>query len=147
MTQTLYSEKPSKKAYICKVFYSIGIGIIFFIMLLIFTQSVKISFFVGIISFILSIPYELLLLNTFQYQLLEEGIYYKGGLFISKEKSVKYSKITDVTISQDIIEKIFGIKTLMIQTASVGNIRPEIVFYGLIDADTPKNLILKKMNK
>jgi len=86
--------------------------------------------------------YLIFLRRTFRYAITEKGVYFMGGLLVKKQKSVPFHKITNVTISQNIIEQIFNLHKIGFQTAGAGGVAvPEIRFEGIIDAQTPKNIV------
>jgi len=66
---------------------------------------------------------------------------------------VPYHKITDVEMSQNIIERMIGISTLNIFTPGTGSIRgtggqkAEISFVGLKDNETPAVTISKHLKE
>ena len=80
---------------------------------------------------------------------------FQGGILRRIIHSVPYHKITDVEMSQNIIERILGISSLKIFTPGTGSLqaspfkgqRAELTFAGLSDNETPAasvNEILRK---
>ena len=90
--------------------------------------------------------YQILLIKSHTYFISDKYVGAKAGVISHRQREIPFNKITDVTISQNIFERMFGISNLQIQTASMGG-RPEISFMGITDAHTPKKIILKKISK
>jgi len=91
--------------------------------------------------------YNIFLRRSYQYTITNKGVKITGGIFTKITRDVSFSKITDVTVSQNILEKIFRIYELHIQTAGSRAQQPEISFLALDNADIPKNLILRHMHQ
>lgn len=96
-----------------------------------------------IILYISHVVYLSLLRKTYKYSVTHETVDYESGIFNKTFRNVPHHKITDVTKSQNIFERIFGISTLHIQTA--GTSIAEISFVGLKDADTPRDIIMESI--
>lgn len=89
--------------------------------------------------------YTYYLRKTYNYFVTSQRVVFEGGIIIKKKKSVPYDKITDIVISQTILEQIAGIRSLEIQTAGTGYGRAEISFVGLDETTKPQSLMLKSM--
>ncbi len=166
----LWSEKPSKRfiPYYSFLHYKstkkgVGpIGLTFLILLWIFfsfylliNAKVRESagwsglIFFGAILLLFIIPlviYNVFLRKSYQYIITDNGVKIKGGIFTKITKDVPFSQITDVNISQNILEKALRIYELHIQTAgskSIVETQPEISFLAIQDPNIPKNLILQ----
>ncbi len=108
------------------------------------------------ILFIIGLIYCKYLRQTYVYSITNRRCVFQGGILRRVERSVPYHKITDVEMSQNIIERIFGISSLKIFTPGTGSMYPafpfggqraEISFVGLRDNETPAitiNEILRK---
>ena len=70
---------------------------------------------------------------------------FEGGILLRRVKSVPYHKITDVSVSQNILERILGISKLNIHTAGTGIPSPEIQFVGLTDPEMPQSIIMERL--
>ena len=85
--------------------------------------------------------------TTYVYYVTNQRCVFHGGILRTVERSVPYHKITDVEMSQNIVETALGISTLNIftpGTASVtgmGGQRAEISFVGLKDNEAPATTI------
>lgn len=83
--------------------------------------------------------------KTYRYHVTNLRCVFTGGIFRRVERSVPYHKITDVEISQNLLERVLRISNLRIFTpASTGSRswpfsseQAEIEFVGLKDAETP----------
>jgi uncharacterized membrane protein YdbT with pleckstrin-like domain len=108
----------------------------------------------GLTLFILVLVYYEFLRRTYVYYITNQRCVFHGGIIRRVERSVYYHKITDVEMSQNIIERLLGISTLNIFTPGTssrgGNSslqKAEISFVGLKDNESPAetiNGILKK---
>ncbi|MCK5534187.1 PH domain-containing protein [bacterium] len=104
---------------------------------------------------VLGLIYCRYLRQTYVYYITNQRCVFHGGIVRRVERSVPYHKITDVEMSQNIIERILGISTVKIFTPGTGSMmvspfggqRAEIAFEGLKDNETPAaaiNEILRK---
>jgi uncharacterized membrane protein YdbT with pleckstrin-like domain len=100
-----------------------------------------IIFIITILSFLYRIP----LLKTYKYYVTNHHVILEKGLLSKTKKSVPLGKITDITITQGFLERIFKISRLHIQTA--GTNLTEIVFFGLSDAGAIENILSKLLKK
>ena len=115
-----------------------------------FLKSLGEIYFINFLVFIIVLPFLVLyyaaLRKTYKYYITNERIIFEGGIIQKKIKSIYYYKITDITIAQNIIEKVLGISRVQIHTASMGTRIPEIEFVGLRDSKKPQVIILKQLN-
>jgi uncharacterized membrane protein YdbT with pleckstrin-like domain len=99
--------------------------------------------------FIVALIYCSYLRHTYVYYITNQRCVFHGGILRTIERSVPYHKVTDVEMSQNIIERMLGISSLKIftpGTASMtaspfGGQRAEISFVGLKDNETPARSI------
>lgn len=95
--------------------------------------------------YLIIILYSFFLRKTYKYSISSQTVNFEGGILNRQFRNIPYHKITDVTKSQTILQRIFQIYDLHIQTA--GTSFAEISFVGLDDPDLPKGLIMKNVNK
>jgi len=108
----------------------------------------NILFFYLIIFFpilIIVFLYQIALRKSYHFYITNERIILEGGILLKKIKSVPYHKITDVSIYQNIIERVVNISTLNIHTAGTGVQIPEIRFFGLRKPEKPHSIIVKEL--
>ena len=109
----------------------------------------------GIVVMLLALIYCVSLRQTYVYYVTNQRCVFRGGIILRRERSVPYHKITDVEISQNIIERALGIPKVNVFTPGTGSTtaspfggqRAEISFVGLRDSESPAatiNQILKK---
>ena len=114
--------------------------------------SIKVKLTIGIIagllSMILAFIYCVYLRRTYVYTITNRRCIFRGGILRRVQHSVPFHKITDVEMSQNIIERMLGISSLGIFTPGTGSMgssgtgrRPEIAFVGLKDNETPAETI------
>ncbi len=105
--------------------------------------GMEITIPVAVIIFIGSLVYISYLRKTFIYHVTNQRCNFEGGIIRYADRSVTFERITNVEKSQNLLERIIGIQSVWVQTAGTGYKRPEIVFEGLLDADTPLATINK----
>ena len=86
--------------------------------------------------------------RTYVYYITNQRCVFHGGIIRRVERSVHYHKVTDVEMSQNIIERILGISTLNIFTPGTSSRgsdssfqKAEISFVGLKDNESPADTI------
>lgn len=108
-----------------------------------------------VVALSLAVVYCRCLWKTYTYYVTNQRCVWHGGILRRVERSVPYHKVTDVEMSQNIIERALGISSLNIFTPGTGSVTTstlgksgaEISFVGLKDNETPAdtiNEILKK---
>lgn len=102
----------------------------------------------GLCCIAITIIYCVYLRRTYVYTITNRRCIFRGGIFRRVEHSVPFHKITDVEMSQNIIERALGISSLGVFTPGTGSMgagynrrRPEIAFVGLKDNETPAEII------
>ena len=94
---------------------------------------------------IIALLYQISLVRSYTFYITNERVILEGGILLRKIKSVPYHKITDVSISQNIIERMLGISTLNVHTAGTGMQIPEIRFVGLGEPEAPHSIIVNEL--
>ncbi len=102
-------------------------------------------FLVFIPVLVISFIYQIFLRRSYHYYITNERVIFQGGILLRQIKNVPYHKVTDVSIYQNIIERIIGISTLNVHTAGTGVQMPEIRFVGLYNPEKPHMFILKEL--
>lgn len=105
--------------------------------------------------FLLLLIYNIYLRRTYVYYVTNQRCVFHGGILRRVERSVPYHKITDVEMSQNIIERILGISSLKIftpgtssmMTSPFGGQRAEIAFVGLKNNEIPATTINEIIRK
>ena len=112
------------------------------------TVKLIIAIVVGLMCMIFVFIYCICLKRTYVYTITNRRCIFRGGILRHVQHSVPFHKITDVEMSQNIIERILGISSLGIFTPGTGSMgsnssgrRPEIAFVGLKDNETPAEII------
>lgn len=109
----------------------------------------------GPVILVLGLVYCSFLRKTYLYYITNQRCVFHGGILRRIERSIPYHKITDVEMSQNIIERILGISTLKIFTPGTGSMmvspfggqRAELCFVGLKDNETPASTINEILRK
>ena len=94
---------------------------------------------------IIAFVYTYYLRKTYRYYVTSQRVAFEGGIILKKTISVPYNKITNIDMTQNIVEQILKIYSLEIQTAGTGIKKAEMFFVGLEDAELPQKLILKAL--
>ena len=113
-----------------------------------FTGGIAGAVIVGAGFFVPVMIYCEFLRRTYVYYITNQRCVFHGGIIRRIERSVHYHKVTDVEMSQHIIERILGISTLNIFTPGTSSRagessfqKAEISFVGLKDNESPAETI------
>ncbi len=109
-------------------------------------SSIKYYIYGFIVFLFLGILYYIQLLKSHVYVITSKEIKAQAGVLSRRKRSIGISKITDITVHQNILERLFRISNIGIQTAGMSG-RPEITFIGLSDVDFVENIINKLIKK
>jgi uncharacterized protein len=58
--------------------------------------------------------------HTLRYRIDDEGVFMSVGILFRREMQLTYARMQDIHLSQGILERWFGIGTVMVQTAGAG---------------------------
>jgi membrane protein YdbS with pleckstrin-like domain len=155
MSENIYYEgAPSPRLLIEWVFtilmpYTIILGLVWTLVIgFVFMMNLTLGDFVPAVALgftsicILLSVYLLLLVMTYEYQITDKGAYFSGGIIIKKQHFVPSDKITNIIVSQNMLQLALGISNISIHVGGIGGYaKPEIVFEGLIDPDEPRNIL------
>ena len=108
-------------------------------------STIRLSFaivvVVGIVVFPFSLVYNVFIRKTYVYFITNQRCIFSGGILKRVELSVSYDRITSVEKTQTIFEKMMGIASIGILTSGTASDKPEIIFEGLRDLNTPLSTI------
>ncbi len=105
---------------------------------------------IGCLCLLVGLIYIVYLRRTYVYYVTNQRCVFHGGILRRVERSIPYHKVTDVEMSQNIVERILGMSRLNIFTPGTastygsypgGGQRAEISFVALRDSETPANTI------
>jgi len=160
----LYSGEPSWRivpARILRNLLAVGLFLVVFLILyslkgfslaaIVDATGISLAVFQVLVplALFLYIFYTVLLWKTFRYRITNRGVYFEGGIFIKQQKFVPLIKITDVLLSQNIIDQLLGIATIHLQTPGQstttyrGTQKAEVSLVGLTAPEEPKRILLK----
>lgn len=114
-------------------------------------SSIIIGFLIGLAVYLvlIFIPYALYVrayINRYYYDLNEDFITIKKGVFAPTEIHVQYTKIQDVYVDQDILDRIMGLYDVHIASATVtSGMEAHIDGVNHESAEGLKNLLLSKI--
>ncbi len=83
-----------------------------------FKQSIIIGIVAGILYYIINAIYRVLFYKTSEYEVNNEGIICKRGVLFRRKSFLDYNKMHTVNKKQGLIQKVFGIAYLMIDSGS-----------------------------
>lgn len=150
-----YEGAPDSSVLIKWVFtrllpYTLGLGVVWIIIVAIVTafssesDGFSTTVVLGITMIAVFVFFYLnILKTTYKYEITDRGVYFSSGVAIKTQKFVPFHKITNIVVSQDILECALGISNISIQTGLGNYAKPEIVFEGLAYPTRP-NIILEE---
>lgn len=119
------------------------------------TTGLRLAPVVGITFLVLALLYCSALRKTYHYWITNMRCVFHGGIIRRVERSVPYHKVTDVEMSQNIVERALNISSINVftpgtasmQQGGFGQQRAEIRFEGLVDSETPTETINKMVRQ
>ncbi len=82
--------------------------------------------------------------HTLRYRFDEEGISMRWGILFRREVILNYSRIQDIHLSSNFVERWLGLARIQIQTAS-GSATPEMTIEGLLEYEAIRDFLYSKM--
>jgi len=82
--------------------------------------------------------------RTLRYDVDEEGITMRWGILFRREISLTYSRIQDIQLSSNVVERWLGLARIQLQTAS-GNASAEMTIEGVQDVDAMRDFLYSRM--
>ncbi|MFH1056406.1 MAG: PH domain-containing protein, partial [Candidatus Micrarchaeota archaeon] len=150
--KSLWKGKPDPKI-VWKWTLLKGLGwsilaVILFAMFLVIFKNLT-AFFIAIAgAFILSFFWNTWLRKTYEYEITDKNVYFKGGILLKKQSIVPFFKITNMPNTQDVIDQVLAITTVGIQTAGTGGQPfPEITFEGMTNPDEVTEILKQQIEK
>ncbi len=147
-------KKFSKKLIYHGIFTSFFLGLLIVFYLLptdgeefVFNSRVLIILFISYIIIVLSITiYKILYYNLSGYEIKDNKVFCKRGVIFKKTSILDFSKINSVNKKQGLIQKMFGISTLMVDSGSTNTAaQAEIII--IEDVNVVNKLYELLMNK
>ena len=100
------------------------------------------------VSTTVAFPLTMLLLyfryHTMRYRFDAEGIHMRWGILIRREIMLNYSRIQDIQLRSNVIERWLGLARIEIQTAS-GSAGSEMVLEGLLNFVAVRDFLYSRM--
>jgi len=82
--------------------------------------------------------------HTLRYRFDSEGVSMRWGILFRREITLNYSRIQDIHLSSNIVERWLGLARVQIQTAS-GSASAEMTIEGLEEFEAVRNFLYSKM--
>jgi putative membrane protein len=105
-------------------------------------------YFLKAVATTLAFPFTLLLLyfryHTMRYRFDAEGIHMSWGIIVRHEVMLNYSRIQDIHLHSNVIERWLGLARIEIQTAA-GSSGSEMTLEGLEDPEGMRNFLYSRM--
>jgi len=89
-------------------------------------------------------PYLYFRYHTMRYRFDTDGIHMKWGIIFRREVLLNYSRIQDIHLRSNLIERWLGLARIQIQTAS-GSSRSEMVLEGIDDPEAMRDFLYSRM--
>lgn len=127
------------------------LGAIVLLLLVLFSgEPVLMGFFLTIllIMFLITAIYLSAFFKTLEYQIDNDAVRLKKGVFWRIRTTVPYNKITNIDVTQGPIERMFGLSHLKIQTAGASGtqgVPAELIMTGIRDIEALKDMIISRM--
>ncbi|MBS3070592.1 PH domain-containing protein [Candidatus Micrarchaeota archaeon] len=88
------------------------------------------------------------LIKTYEYEITNKNVYFRGGILLKKQSIVPFFKITNLPNTQAVLDQILGITTIGVQTAGTGGVAlAEITFEGITNPDEVTELLKMQIEK
>lgn len=108
-----------------------------------FTYYVLSSLLLGPFFFVMLIPLYFRY-HTLRYHFDDEGVSMRWGILFRREISLTYSRIQDIHLSSNFVERWLGLARVQVQTAS-GTASAEMTIEGLKDFDQIRDFLYSRM--
>jgi putative membrane protein len=82
--------------------------------------------------------------HTMRYRIDQDGIHMKWGIIFRREVMLNYSRIQDIHLRSNIVERWLGLARIEIQTAS-GSASSEMVLEGIEDPEAMRDFLYSRM--
>ena len=82
--------------------------------------------------------------RTLRYRFDDEGVTMSWGALFKREISLTYSRIQDIHLRSNAVERWFGLSRLLVQTAS-GSAKAEMKVEGLLELQAVRNFMYSRM--
>lgn len=93
---------------------------------------------------IIALPYRYFRYHTLRYRFDEEGIHMKVGILFRREVNLTYSRIQDIHLRSNFVERWLGLANIQVQTAS-GSSGPELVIEGFKNFEEIRDFLYTRM--
>jgi membrane protein YdbS with pleckstrin-like domain len=82
--------------------------------------------------------------RTLRYEVDDEGITMRWGILFRREISLNYSRIQDIQLSSNVVERWLGLARIQLQTAS-GSASDEMTIEGVPDVERMRDFLYSRM--
>jgi len=90
---------------------------------------------VAVGSFLLSLGYEVAYYRRFEYELTDDTLDIRSGVFNRREREIPYGRVQNVDISRNIFQRLVGLSKLDIETAGGGSTEASLRYVTAFEAN------------
>jgi len=90
---------------------------------------------VAIGSFLLSLGYEVAYYRRFEYELTDDTLDIRSGVFNRREREIPYGRVQNVDISRNVFQRLVGLSKLDIETAGGGSTEASLRYVTAFEAN------------
>ncbi|MFD1641142.1 PH domain-containing protein [Halohasta litorea] len=90
---------------------------------------------VAVGSFLLSLGYEVAYYRRFEYELTDDTLDIRSGVFNRREREIPYGRVQNVDISRNIFQRLVGLSKLDIETAGGGSTEASLKYVTAFEAN------------
>lgn len=83
--------------------------------------------------------------RTLQYEFDREGVTMGWGALFRREVRLNYSRLQDIHLSSNVVERWLGLARVELQTAS-GSAKPEMVLVGIPEYELVRDFLYRRMH-
>src|SRR5437868_4481078 len=89
-------------------------------------------------------PYYYFRYHTMRYKFSDDGISMRWGILFRREIIVNYSRVQDIHLKSNIVERWLGLSRILVQTAS-GNASAELTIEGIKEFELLRDFLYSRM--
>ncbi|MEM6703833.1 MAG: PH domain-containing protein [Acidobacteriota bacterium] len=90
------------------------------------------------------LPYLFFRYHTMRYRFDEEGVSQRWGILFRREISLTYSRLQDIHLASNVVERWLGLARVQLQTAS-GSSKAEMTIEGLLEYEEVRDFLYSRM--
>jgi uncharacterized membrane protein YdbT with pleckstrin-like domain len=96
------------------------------------------------VAIFITLPLLYFRFHTMRYKFDEDGIHMRWGILVRREIMLNYSRIQDIHLQSNIVERWLGLARIQVQTAS-GGTNAEMTLEGIPDPEAMRDFLYSRM--